>query len=867
MSANRGGTSWRLAARLARREVRRRPGRTALVMLLVAIPIFAMTAGSVLFRTGSDSHAEKFHRVNGRADLVSMTNLPGRIAASGVTDLLPAGSRSLVVNDANLPLTTAGAHARQSYVRLTDLQISDPTARGIVEVLDGRAPGPGEVLLSPTAADDLGAGLGSTLRLSRPDVTWRVVGIGRLADEFRAKLVVAPDFDFSVVRPGYSNERLMADVPRGTDTPALAAKLHSPGMTFEAADFEISPPNRETVRPLAWGWVAGVILLAIMGIIITAAFATGARRQLVTLGQLSANGADQRLLRRSLSLQGSWSGLLGSLLGAGAALGALIVFRSTVETVIRHDPGPYVFSLADIAIIVLTGIGAATIAAFIPARAITRVPVLSALGGRRPLGAVPRRLVPIGFLLFGSGVALLALVAAGTRNGASGAGDLFAVAAVLGGLAVLGGVCCISPVFVGGFGQISSRIGGAGRLAARSLARVRTRSAAVVTAIATAGAVAIAIATFAGMDNHRQETPSLPDNVVVISRFNDAGEAPAVMPESDGPIRVKAVAPPSSQPVTAATRAKVEAIVPGIRFSPLRRAHYLPPPRAAGDTERSAEPGLVAVADPALLDVIGLSDHDAAALAKTGALELFPIAAPRVSEDTVRFETASGPFDAAIRQDTPASDGGDVAVLVTPARAKELGFTFTTSELIGTAPTSLTSAQRDRLQTIGDAAYVTDAFYNTDTGAAVHEGVMFAQGRQVSLTTVQLWIVGGTLVFTLLVVAIGLALSAAESREERDVLVAVGARPRTLRRVAGLKALFLAVAGAFLAIPAGFVPVTLVVRTATPDLSPVKPVVFPWLTATLLLLAVPLIAGAASWLGSRIAQRANPLQMSAIAVD
>ena len=46
-----GLSQWRLASRLARREVRRRPGRTLLVLFLVAVPVFGMTVGSVLVRT------------------------------------------------------------------------------------------------------------------------------------------------------------------------------------------------------------------------------------------------------------------------------------------------------------------------------------------------------------------------------------------------------------------------------------------------------------------------------------------------------------------------------------------------------------------------------------------------------------------------------------------------------------------------------------------------------------------------------------------------------------------------------------------------------------------------------------------------
>ena len=520
-----------------------------------------------------------------------------------------------------------------------------------------------------------------------------------------------------------------------------------------------------------------------MGIIITAAFATSARRQLVTLGQLSANGADHRLLRRTLSLQGSWSGFLGSLLGVGAAIGALTMFRRTVEQLLRHDPGPYVYSLSDLTIILLTGVAAATVAAFVPARTITRVPVLSALGGRRPLGAVPRRLVPTGLALFAGGVGLLALVAAGSR-GANGGGDLFAVAAVIGGLAVLGGVCCISPVFVGGFGGISSRLGGSGRLAARSLARVRTRSAAVVTAIATAGAVAVAIATFVGMNSRATHTPSLPDDVVTLTRY----EVPA-----EG-----ATAEPPPQPVSAEARATVDRIVPGIRFAPLRHATPSPPPPRYA-TEQPLEqqtdpygpehvlPTSLTVADPAILAAIGLSERDTTALEKTGALELYSMDGDREPvAETVTFTTGSGPFTAAIRRDEPASEGGAAGVLITPARAAELGFPVIADELIGTAPAPLTGDQRARLSSLLNQANEDSDYYVTDVPATdVYESALFASPPGVSSTTVQLAIVGGALLFTLLVVAIGLALSAAESRDERDVLVAVGARPRTLRRVAG----------------------------------------------------------------------------------
>jgi hypothetical protein len=68
-------------------------------------------------------------------------------------------------------------------------------------------------------------------------------------------------------------------------------------------------------------WVIGGLALLVTGIVIAAAFAAGNRRQLVTLGQLTANGAGPTVLRRVLFLQGTLAGLVG--VAAGLGLGAL----------------------------------------------------------------------------------------------------------------------------------------------------------------------------------------------------------------------------------------------------------------------------------------------------------------------------------------------------------------------------------------------------------------------------------------------------------------------------------------------------------------------------------------------------------------
>src|SRR5690606_28337082 len=94
-------TGARLALRLARREVWRRPGRTALAALLVALPVAAMASAQVLIRTERGvTETEKWQRENGDADAVSWSAAPiePERALPEVTGL-PDGARRLIVTE------------------------------------------------------------------------------------------------------------------------------------------------------------------------------------------------------------------------------------------------------------------------------------------------------------------------------------------------------------------------------------------------------------------------------------------------------------------------------------------------------------------------------------------------------------------------------------------------------------------------------------------------------------------------------------------------------------------------------------------------------------------------------------------------
>ena len=322
--------SWRLAARLARREVRRRPGRTLLVALLVAIPVFAMTLGSIIAR--SDTEQAGYARSYGASDFAvnqyAYIDEAGTAVEPVTSDDLPAGTLPADTTSTDVLVTytdvTTTADERID-VAATHLDVASPIVDGIIEVTEGRFPADGtdEVLVQPELAGELGVEVGDRLELARPDRTLTVVGLGRASADHGRPLLLFGQLDRSELR-SWSLTTLV-DLPPGTSADAALTAIAGSGALApdQLQAFGAQTPDGYWNGPdtrfstgtdgqvLAWGWVAGVLSLAALGVIIAAAFATSARRQLATVGQLAANGASPRLIRRTLSLQGTWSGAVG----------------------------------------------------------------------------------------------------------------------------------------------------------------------------------------------------------------------------------------------------------------------------------------------------------------------------------------------------------------------------------------------------------------------------------------------------------------------------------------------------------------------------------------------------------------------------
>jgi putative ABC transport system permease protein len=845
-------SGWQVATRLARREVRRRWGRTLLVMVLVAVPVFGMTMITTLVRTAHDTPSRQFAAQFGSANLAAIGTPPTPIGG------WPAGTqiaRGRQVSD--IGVLAPNGVARLANV--TDFDLNNPVTKGAVLLRAGRFPATaGEALVSPKIARAFGLHIGSELRLAQPEWNERIVGIGELATNWSDGLIAvrgneldAPQFQSS---PDQVQQFTLVKLP---NHPSQATLQHYGSEYFSAT----TPTGNTTTKAVNWTLVAGMIALAISGIVISGAFAVGARRQLVTLGQLSANGAAESLLKRMLSLQGAFCGALGAAVGIGASVVTLMLMHSHFNNWIHRDIGPFVWSPRDLVAISITGVLAATVAAYFPARSAARVPVLSALAGRRPLGALPSSIVPIGIALFGGGVLVLSLVATASRNGG---GNNLAAAAVFGGLLVLAGACCVSPVVVASLARVGRHVHGAGRVALRSIVRSRARSAAVVMALAAINGGAIAIGTaFASRTQPAgiAEQP-MPDNALEVVRHtlpSSPDETPTLLPiEPTVEQTLRTILPDATwherRAVTGTVNTPVDMTPAGARGT--KRIFAMPGPDG------------IVVADPAILAVVGLSSSDLTTLQHAGVMVLPQSDLSDNSPVSVTVgEGATATTIPAVRPKHRVRAGAGIQALITPAEAEQLHAAVVSAGAVVTNPTAFNESQRASIDALTPTLTFGSANPPQQQPTEITD-LIWSGPRSTSISpdTVRQIILAIVVVIALIVLAMSLALSAAETRDERDVLVSLGAPPRTMRGVAAWKAASLSFTGAALAIPTGFIPVAVAYYAAVRPGDTAR-LAFPWSTVFELLLIAPLIAAVVAGTGSAIAQRIRPTQMSTFATD
>jgi putative ABC transport system permease protein len=259
---------------------------------------------------------------------------------------------------------------------------------------------------------------------------------------------------------------------------SLGPNISTPGSASPSNAF-----NPETiVFALA---TVGMLLIALVSV---GGFTVLAQRRLRSLGMLGALGATDRNIRLVVRANGVVVGVVGTLAGGALGLAAWLAYRPRVEAsahhVIRAFALPWVVIVPAMALAVV----ATFFAASRPARAITRVPIVTALSGRpAPPKRVHRSALPGVILLV---AAFVLVLYSGKSNGNGGAAPLFLI---FGLVALIAAVILLAPLCLAMMARLGWRAPIAVRLALRDLARYRARSGSALAAISLGVLIAVLV--------------------------------------------------------------------------------------------------------------------------------------------------------------------------------------------------------------------------------------------------------------------------------------------------------------------------------------------------------------------------------------
>ncbi len=454
----------RWAWRLFKREWRQQ----LLILLLVVVAVAAVVVGAaVAVNTPPPANAGY-----GTADdLATFTSSPKQSDLHSAAAQIAAlehrfGTVQVIENQMlHIPGST------QTY----DLRSQDPHGPyggPMLRLLLGHYPtGPNEIALTPGLASELNLRMGDSWA-SQGGKT--VVGIVQnpqsLLDEF------------ALVPPGQVTHPTTIDVffdAPGVEPGRIGSNVSTPGSL-----------NNNSINPdtivLALATV-GMLLIALVSV---GGFTVLAQRRLRAIGILESMGATDRNVRLVLEANGVIVGAVGAVVGFGLGLVAWLAYRPHNEQSAHHLIPMFALPWTVIVVAMALAVVATFFAAGHPARAMTRVPVVSALAGRpAPPRQIHRSFVPgvialvIGFIMF-------------SLSGAAGNGG-GVVWLIPGFVALIAGIILVSPFFLALLARVGRKAPIAIRLALRDLSRYRARSGSALSAISVGVLIAVVICSVA----------------------------------------------------------------------------------------------------------------------------------------------------------------------------------------------------------------------------------------------------------------------------------------------------------------------------------------------------------------------------------
>ena len=897
-NAARWAGSWRAALRISRREVLRHRARNLLIVAMLALPVFGATAIETILESTQDlSTQEQLTRTVGGTDAYiappvgrpvnQSTSIPAQWlpadigqqeagtapspaqpTAQQLTDEAPI--KAVLPQATLLPESVAWGvfmHGPAGYDTpvYTRIDVSNPKLGGAFDLLSGRLPqSVGEVTLTPKAASELGADLGSTVTLPASSAadgkaeSFTVVGIMRQPTQTTVPAVFAlpgaaaakgqQANGWYVVNPGGVDWSQVQQLDKGgyvvtsravVDDPPPASQVHYNG----AAGFGSVPANRAGTQTAVAGIIVGIVLLEVV-LLAGPAFAVSARRREHEFAMLGATGADGRQLRRIVLADGL---VLGAIAGVGGALLGFGVGAAALPFVSDHFgslPGHVHVDLVRVLGVIVLAMVLGLCSALVPARSAAKRDIMATLAGRR---IQEGRRTRIGRTVLG---ALLIVVGLGgileAREISPSSPALYAVGGIA--LVEIGAILCTSTIV-----RLVAAAGGVlplgPRLALRDSARHTTRTTPAVAAMfaAVAGAMAAGAWFDSSLAQARESyQPTLLPNQVAVASVGGAKQAQQIegalkglLPTQDSVLSQQF----SIQEQKGNDTWNLYAAVPGHSPGLMPWGYGLEQDVVGGPQALKEVTGLDDAQADAALDDGGVVVFSAG-MVTDGHLTLIIQHQTTAKNGTQSTRSTEMTLPAAY---VDAAGKPDPGMVLAPSAAARLAMPADDSyNLLLDLKSHITANQE----------YQANEILNK---IGVPSGLTAEYGFSSGLTLANVITLAIAMLLAIAAAAIATGLALADGRADHETLTAVGGSPWTRRWLAGSTALVITGLGVLIGVPVGFAIAAGLLRAKNLSVMPgvggltsqAVPFVVPWLDLGAVMLAVPLLTSLGAALLSR----------------
>jgi putative ABC transport system permease protein len=459
---NGGAPARRAVIRWAWRLLRREWRQQLLILGLVTVAVAATIVGAAVATTTPPAANAGF----GTAQDQATFQAPDPHLASQIAALQHRFGRVDVIENQ--------AVAIPGSINTFDLRAQNPRGpygQPMLSLVSGHYPaGPGQVAVT--------SGVAAAFRLTVGDL-WRTGGTARRVTGIVANPQNLVD-QFALVVPGQvtaPSQVIVLFDARGVPPHRIGPNVSAP---HSASSGNVLNPET-IVLALA---TVGMLLIALVGI---GGFTVLAQRRLRSLGLLAAQGATARNIRLVVRANGVLVGIVGAAAGFVLGLAAWLAYRPSVESDAHHAIGTFQLPWTVIGVALALAVIATYFAAARPARAVSRIPIVTALSGRpAPPKQVHRSALP-GLILLGGAAVLFGYSGISNGNG-NGALEL-----VGGFVALIAAVILLAPACLTLLARLGRRAPIAARLALRDLARYRSRSGSALAAITLGVLIAVLV--------------------------------------------------------------------------------------------------------------------------------------------------------------------------------------------------------------------------------------------------------------------------------------------------------------------------------------------------------------------------------------